>query len=127
MPAQALTLKKGQIIGGDGNVHDGASPDASQLIKMPKNRFLNKKAAGVVGGNLFVIVEMTLFLSLTELAGKSKETNGSCQREHIVSHLVSNMTANILLKKVASTKRPWNNLNPWILRMMKSPTKLQMR
>ena len=47
MPAQALTLKKGQIIGGDGNVHDGASPEMqSQLIKNAQKTdfFGNKKA-----------------------------------------------------------------------------------
>ena len=97
MPAQALTLKKGQIIGGDGNVHDGASPEMqSQLIKNAQKTdfFGNKKAAGVVGGNLFVIVEDdAVFVPLTELAGKSKEGLTEVVREYIVSHLVSNMTA----------------------------------
>ena len=33
-PVHALTLKKGQVIGGDGAVYDGASPEQkSQLIK----------------------------------------------------------------------------------------------
>ena len=96
MPAQALTLKKGQIIGGDGDLHDGASPAMqSQLIKNAQKTdfFGNKKAAGVVGGNLFVIVDDdAVFVPLSELAGKSKEGLTEVVREYIVSHLVSEMT-----------------------------------
>ena len=32
VPAQALTLKKGQVIGGDGGVYDGASPQAKKAL-----------------------------------------------------------------------------------------------
>ena len=38
-PVHALTLKKGQVIGGDGAVYDGASPEQqSQLIKTLKKK-----------------------------------------------------------------------------------------
>ena len=95
--SHALTLKSGQVIGGDGSIHDGASPEMkSQLIKNAQRTdlFGNKKGAGVVGKNLFVIVEdEAVFVPLSELAGKSKEGLTNVVREYIVSHLVSNMTA----------------------------------
>lgn len=95
--SQALTLKKGQVIGGDGSIHDGASPEMQeQLIKNAQKTdfFGNKKGAGVVGGNLFVIVDdEAVFVPLSELAGKSKEGLTNVVREYIVSHLVTNMTA----------------------------------
>ena len=30
--AQALTLKSGQVIGGDGQIYDGASPEKQQAL-----------------------------------------------------------------------------------------------
>ena len=101
--AQALTLKKGQVIGGDGAIHDGASPEMqSQLVKNAQKTdlFGNKKGAGVVGRNLFVIVEGdAVFVPLSELAGKSKDGLAEVVREYIVSHLVTNMTAKHLAEE----------------------------
>lgn len=96
-PATALTLKKGQVIGGDGQIHDGASPEMkSQLIENATKTdfFGNQKSAGVVGGNLFVIVDdEAVFVPVSELAGKSKDGLTEVVKEYIVSHLISNMTA----------------------------------
>ena len=96
-PAHALTLKKGQVIGGDGDVYDGASPEQqAQLVKNAQKEdfFGNKKAAGVVGGNLFVIVDdEAVFIPLTELSGKSKSALTEVVKEYIVSHLMDDLKA----------------------------------
>ena len=95
--AYAMTLKKGQVIGGDGAGYDGASPQMqSQLAKNAQKTdfFGNKKSAGVVGQNLFVVVDNeAVFVPLSELAGKSKEGLQEVVREYIVSHLVNDMKA----------------------------------
>ena len=65
VPAVALTLKSGEVIGSDGNIYVGASPENAA----------NLKGSGVVGRNLFIEVNgKVTFVPLTDLAGKSKET-----------------------------------------------------
>lgn len=95
--ASALTLKKGQVLGGDGAVYDGASPEQqAQLVKNAQKEdfFGNKKSTGIVGGNLFVIVEgEAVFVPLSELAGKSKEGLTEVVKDYIVSHLMSDLKA----------------------------------
>ena len=44
VPAAALTLKSGEVIGSDGNIYAGASPENAA----------NLKGSGVVGRNLFI-------------------------------------------------------------------------
>ena len=54
-PAHALTIKKGQVLGAVGEVHDGASPDhQAALVEQSKKEgwFGNKKSSGVQGSNL---------------------------------------------------------------------------
>ena len=103
LPAHALTLKKGQVIGGDGGVYDGASPEQqAQLVKNAQKEdfFGNKKAAGVVGGNLFVIVEdEAVFIPLSELAGKSKSALTEVVKDYIVSHLMDDLKAKHLAEE----------------------------
>lgn len=71
-PAQALVIKKGQVIGGDGAVYDGASPQMkARLLEEVK---AGGKSSGLTGNNLFVVVEDTItFIPLAELSGKSEE------------------------------------------------------
>lgn len=71
--ASALTFKKGQVLGADGQIYDGASPDLqARLIAKAKR---TGETAGVTAGKLFVVVEDTItFVPLTDLAGKSEET-----------------------------------------------------
>ena len=65
VPAAALTLKSGEVIGSDGNVYAGASPENTA----------NLKGSGVVGDNFFIEVDgKVTFVPLADLAGKSKET-----------------------------------------------------
>lgn len=72
MPANALTLKKGQVIGGDGNVYDGASPQAKAALLLQVKE--SGKSAGVNGNNLYVVVNDTVtFIPLAELGGMTQE------------------------------------------------------
>ena len=69
--AQALTLKKGQVIGGDGAIYDGASPEVQENLIANAKR--TGKNVGVSAGNVFVIVgEDVTYVSTKDLAGKSK-------------------------------------------------------
>ena len=68
----ALTLKKGQVIGGDGAVYDGASPQMRD--KLANQALEGGKSAGISGNNLFVVVEGTVtFIPLSDLSGKSEK------------------------------------------------------
>ena len=73
MAASALTFKKGQVLGSDGKIYDGASPDLqARLIAKAKR---TGETAGVSGGKLFVVVNDTIaFVPLTDLVGKSEES-----------------------------------------------------
>lgn len=72
LPANALTLKQGQVIGGDGDIYDGASPTAkAAMLRQAKE---SGKSAGVNGRNLFVVVNDTVtFIPLTELNGLTQD------------------------------------------------------
>ena len=77
-PANALTFKKGQVLGADGEVHDGASPEQREALVLNSKRkglFGAEGAkAGVSGSNIFVIVgEEVVFVPVAEVRGKSKE------------------------------------------------------
>ena len=66
--AHALTIKSGQVIGSDGNVYDGASPEMASAI------IASGDTAGVRNGNLFIVVEGNVtFVPVKALAGKTKE------------------------------------------------------
>lgn len=68
----ALTLKKGQVIGGDGAVYDGASPQMRD--RLANQALEGGKTAGISGNNLFVVVEGTVtFIPLSDLSGKSEK------------------------------------------------------
>ena len=73
MAASALTFKKGQVLGSDGKIYDGASPDLqARLIAKAKR---TGETAGVSGGKLFVVMNDTItFVPLTDLVGKSEES-----------------------------------------------------
>ena len=70
--ASALTLKKGQVIGGDGGVYDGASPEVQEnLIANAKK---SGKKVGLSGGNVFVIVDDTVtYVPTQDLSGLSRD------------------------------------------------------
>ena len=70
--ASALTLKSGQVLGGDGEVYDGASPEQrDNLVAAAK---ANGDNAGVTGNSVFVVVgETVTFVPVDEIRGKSDE------------------------------------------------------
>lgn len=71
--AFSLTLKKGQVIGGDGLVYDGASPEQKENLK--KVAQSTGKSAGVQGNNVYILVEdEVIFVPVQDIAGKQKET-----------------------------------------------------
>ena len=71
-PAQALTFKSGQVIGGDGKIYDGASPQQAEALKKLAAR--SGKKAGVSGSQLYVVAgEEIVFIPVTEIAGKSDD------------------------------------------------------
>ena len=88
-PATALTFKKGEVLGLDGNLYTGASPEqVERLIERAADQDL---PAGVVGNNVFVVVEDKVsFVPVSELSGKTKET----QLEVIGDQVVQDITGN---------------------------------
>ena len=70
--AQALTFKSGEVLGPDGNMYVGASPD--NLNNIIANAKDDDKPAGVIGNNLFVVVDDTItFVPTKDLAPLSNE------------------------------------------------------
>ena len=88
-PASALTFKKGEVLGPDGNVYTGASPEQiDRLIERAADQDL---PAGVVGNNVFVVVEEQVsFVPVSDLSGKTKES----QLQVIGNQVVQDMTGN---------------------------------
>ena len=85
--AQALTLQSGQVIGGDGGVYDGASPEKQQaLIEIAKN---GGDIAGLTGNSVFVVVGETItYVPVDEIRGKSDER----MKEIIGDEVIQNVT-----------------------------------
>lgn len=70
--AQALTLKSGQVLGSDGNVYDGASPEQQEaLISRAQN---GGDIAGLSGSSVFVVVGDTItYVPVNDIRGKSND------------------------------------------------------
>ena len=92
-PANALTLKKGQVLGSDGKLYDGASPQVIEnLIKYAER---TGKTAGVNGKSVFVVVDVpgqdnekeVVFISFQDLAGKDKKGIQETVLDKVVGHL----------------------------------------
>ena len=85
-----LTFKKGQVLGSDGQIYDGASPaEIAKLISVAKEE---GKTAGVFGGNLFVIVnDGVTFIPITDLAGKSEEDIEALVVERVTADVMSRL------------------------------------
>ena len=71
--AGALTLKKGEVLGSDGEVYTGASPEEQErLVEKAKN---GGDMAGVHGRNVYIIADdKVVYVPTTDLAGKTKES-----------------------------------------------------
>ncbi len=89
-PASALTLKKGEVLGPDGNLYTGASPE--QIERLIERAAQDDMPAGVVGNNVFIVVEDKVsFVPVSELSGKTKET----QLQVIGDQVVQDITGNV--------------------------------
>ena len=93
--AHALTLKSGEVLGGDGQVYEGASPEQQKNIVEASKRsgfFGDGKKSGVQGSNLWLVVEDDLvFVPLSDLRGKNKDRIKEVIKDAIVSHLTSGL------------------------------------
>ena len=71
--AQALTFKKGEVLGADGKTYKGASPE--QLERLIERAAASDIPAGVVGNNVFAVVgDKISFVPKSELSGATKDT-----------------------------------------------------
>jgi hypothetical protein len=81
----ALTFKKGQVLGSDGKIYDGASPE--ETARLIKNAADGGESAGVRGNNLFVVMDDELvFIPLSDLSGKTKETRMDIVKAHVIAN-----------------------------------------
>lgn len=83
--AMALTFKKGQVLGSDGKIYGGASPE--ETARLIKNAADGGESAGVRGNNLFVVMDDELvFIPLSDLSGKTKETRMDIVKAHVIAN-----------------------------------------
>jgi hypothetical protein len=83
--SMALTFKKGQVLGSDGKIYDGASPE--ETARLIKNAADGGESAGVRGNNLFVVMDDELvFIPLSDLSGKTKETRMDIVKAHVIAN-----------------------------------------
>lgn len=88
-PATALTFKKGEVLGPDGNVYTGASPE--QMERLIERAAEQDMPAGVVGNNVFVVVEdQVSFVPVSDLAGKTKDTQLQVIGDKVVQDITGN-------------------------------------
>lgn len=83
-PVSALTFKKGQVLGADGALYEGASPEQEKaLIKKAEEE---GELAGVAGTNLYVVLEgKVTYVPLADVRGKTKDG----MKEVIAAHVLS--------------------------------------
>jgi len=95
LTASALTFKKGQVLGSDGQIYDGASPDVrARLIAKAQD---GGKSAGISGNQLFVVVNDTItFVPIADIAGKSEETVKEIVVEAVTETVTEALTAKAL-------------------------------
>ena len=87
--AQALTFKSGEVLGSDGQMHQGASPE--QLQRIVEQARSSDEVGGVMGNNVFVVVgENVTFIPISELRGLSKETQIAIVGNSVVQQLTNN-------------------------------------
>ena len=87
----ALTLKTGEVLGSDGVVYNGASPE--QLDRLIGHSQASGKTVGVFGQNVFVVLdEGAVFVPFSEVAGKRKETVQAVVVASVVAKVVEEAT-----------------------------------
>ena len=87
--AAALTFKKGEVLGADGKMYHGASPE--QLERLVNKAQESGEVGGVTGTNVFVVVgENVTFIPINDLRGLSKETQIAVVGDAVVQDLTGN-------------------------------------
>lgn len=97
LSANALTLKKGEVIGGDGKIYEGASPEQKEnlIAAAKRSSWLGEgKKSGVQGSNLWLVVEDDIvFVPLNDIRGKGKDDVVEVVKSAIVSHMQADLKA----------------------------------
>jgi hypothetical protein len=84
--AQALTFKLGEVLGPDGNMYVGASPE--NLENIIANAKDDDKPAGVIGNNVFVLVDDTItFVPTNDLAPLSNDESLELIGDKVVENI----------------------------------------
>ena len=98
--AYALTLRSGEVLGSDGKVHKGASPEQKERLKNRDSTIsdliekltgikIEKKKAGIHGRSLWIIVRDEIyFVPLTKLRGKSGDDRVDVVKHEIIKQMV---------------------------------------
>lgn len=87
--AQALTFKSGEVLGSDGEVYEGASPE--QMDRLVEKAKASGDVGGVTGNNVFVVVgENVTFIPVGDLKGLSKESQIAVVGDAVVQDLTGN-------------------------------------
>ena len=87
--AQALTFKKGEVLGPDGGIYHGASPE--QMERLIERAAAEDMPAGVAGNNVFVVVgDKVSFVPISDLRGASQDK----QLQIIGNQVVKDITGN---------------------------------
>ena len=87
--AQALTFKSGEVLGSDGQIYEGASPE--QMDRLVEKAKASGDVGGVTGNNVFVVVgENVTFIPVNDLRGLSKESQIAVVGDAVVQDLTGN-------------------------------------
>ena len=87
--AQALTFKSGEVLGSDGNIYDGASPE--QIERIIERAQQQDMPAGLAGPNVFVVVgDQVSFVPASDLRGMSEETQLQIIGDQVVQDITGN-------------------------------------
>ena len=87
--AQALTFKKGEVLGADGEIYHGASPE--QMERLIERAAAQDMPAGVTGNNVFVIVgDKVSFVPISDLRGASQDKQLQIIGDQVVKDITGN-------------------------------------
>lgn len=88
-PAAALTFKKGEVLGTDGKVYQGASPE--QMDRLVEKAKETGDVGGVTGNNVFVVVgEEVTCIPINDLLGLPKDSQINVIGNAVVQDLTGN-------------------------------------
>lgn len=99
--AQALTLKSGEVIGADGQIYQGASPQVKQNLLRKSVESGDK--SGVFGNSLFVVAgESITFVPISAVVGKDDDTITQVVGDAVVQQLTG--IAGLTIKTVTAAQ-----------------------